>query len=1048
MKNTVRGLVSAAVLLASMPHVFAAKVEKTLGTFFEQTQATRFGADGDYGFQTYIKGAGIDASGSEKANIVLEMEYYIENLDNPGHLAIIDNATFNQIEVGNTLDNGATILNWPIKGLLDADGNPVKSGVWNKLRLKFSESRGGSGMDLTSPLGYFRWCVAHIHEPEVPDDYQIRLRNVRLVDSSQLVDEDDGPVYDNTDYLAAEIPYTLDGTLTGTVSGGFSVGKVLDNPIDVSHHDPKMLYLQFDAEIEEGTPGDINVLKTAPGQIELTSGGRPDTNELCFNISSPDWKTGKHTYSLAFTTASTTGGAIDYAAINYMRIYVVRIPETLNRLSMKVSNVKIIDRTNSTSLPTLFGSGMMFQQRKPMNIWGYTGAGREIGVKLYRTGELISSVSSTAGSDGRWSVSLPAQDASFDKYAIEVIEDGEVIQTIDDILVGEVWVAGGQSNMALTVGSTQQSAELMAGADNDNIRFLYMPTYPYSGNGNGEMPIEPTRDIAGAYWGHGNNGTQVGSVSAVAYLAVKELQERLGIPVGFLYTAVGGSVIEAWLPREELDANATLVNELNRRGLYFDKDFWVNASTTVTALYNQKVGPLAGFNVAGVLWYQGESNSQRPELYADELLTMKRGWERTFNFPTGTMPFVYCQVGRWVVELNNPHYLAGLDEAMCDAWAADESTRSTMSLLPIYDTDMSYDGNVVIHPTNKTPVARRFATAMYNLVYDMEGSEYTAPVLDDVTVGDGYLTVRFSHVGDGLCTLDGLDDVHGFAVCDDRGVYVNAQTRIISADEVKVWSDALRHPADVTYAYATYNFTANLANSVGIAAAPFRSVRTAGQAYYNPQDWTYADGEKYWGIISSDAAGWVGSWQAENASVSFDTDVKQEGAASLKLDYSTDGEIAFGPVTSHLSVVNQLGNFNNLSVWVCNPDGREKTLSLSVTLADGTVVDCGAKPVSADSEWQKVIFSLKGESAESVMSRAVTGDVRFMLSDSAAGKLYVDNVSFGLDEDLTSGLADAVADNDWVQDADPYYYNVLGQRFFSPVSPGIYIHKGRRILVK
>lgn len=192
--------------------------------------------------------------------------------------------------------------------------------------------------------------------------------------------------------------------------------------------------------------------------------------------------------------------------------------------------------------------------------------------------------------------------------------------------------------MALSVSATQQKDELMNSADNDNIRFLYMPTYPYSGTGTGEMPIKPTKDIAGAYWGHGNNGVQVGSVSAVAYIAIKDLQGKLGIPVGFLYTPIGGSVIEAWIPRAELEENTELVNTLTRRGLYYDEDFWVDNSTTVTALYNQKVGPLEGFNVAGVMWYQGESNSDRPELYADELTTMKRGWERTFNFEEGTMP--------------------------------------------------------------------------------------------------------------------------------------------------------------------------------------------------------------------------------------------------------------------------------------------------------------------------------------------------------------------------------------------------------------------------
>lgn len=1051
-KSLLRWFISATVLLASASQVFAAKVEKTIGTYFEQVQATRNGTDGDYGYQVYNRNGAVDASGSAMENLVLEMEFYIQNLDDSGNLEIIDNATFNAIEVGNELTEGSTWLSWPIKGLKDSDGNAIKAGVWNKIRLPFTNGKAQADFTLDRSLNYFRWCIAHIHEPVVPEDYMIRFKNVKVIDSSQLVDDESESGFSNTTYNAASIDFSMDRDIQGSNYNGFSVGKQFDPPIDVSDHDPRMLYLQFDADITEGTPGDINVLKSAAGQIELTSSGRADVNELTFNINMPDWKTGKNTYTLAFSTAGSTGGTLDYSSINYMRVYCVHIPETVDKLNVKIDNVKIIDRTNVTSLPTFFSSGMMFQQKKPINIWGYAAAGQNLTLKFYKGESVIYTKETTANDSGRWDVTFDALSAGFDKYKFEVYEDEELIQTVEDILVGEVWVAAGQSNMALSVSATQQKNEIMNSADNDNIRFLYMPTYPYSGNGDGDMPMEPTRDIAGAYWGHGNNGTQVGSVSAVAYLAVKELQEKLGIPVGFLYTPIGGSVIEAWLPRQELDENTALVNTLIRRGLYYDEDFWVNSSTTVTALYNQKVGPLAGFNVAGVIWYQGESNSQRPELYADELLTMKKGWERTFNFETGTMPFVFCQVGRWVVEPSNPHYLAALDEAMYDAWVSDETTRSTMALLPIYDTDMSYDGNVVIHPTNKKPVATRFATAMYNLVYDSEGSEYTAPVFEEVEVSDSYLTVKFSHVGEGLRTTDGLDDVHGFAICDERGVYVNAHARIVDNDKVKVWSDGIRYPKNATYAYATYNFTANLSNSVGIAAAPFRSVRIDGQAYYNPQDWTYADGEKYWGIIASDAAGWVDSWSVDNASVTFDTNVKQEGVASLKLDYQTAGEVAFGPVTSHLSVVNQLDNFNKLSVWICNPDGREKTLSLAVSLTDGSVVDCGEKTIKANSEWQKLVFDLKGEPEQGISSQAVESDVRFVLKDSGAGSLFVDNVAFGLDEDFSSGIEDIVVDREataeGMNDTDSYYYNMLGQRFLSPKVPGVYIHKGRCILVK
>lgn len=1049
-----RSLVVAAAIAGTAMSSVAADVEKIVGVFFDQVQATSNGAAGNYGIQIYSRNAGIDASGHEINNLVLEMDMYIQNLDNPGNLDIINQAVFNAIEVGNEITDATTWKNWAITTLKDVDNNAIQAGKWQHYRLALSEANGGRNIDLAKPINYFRWCLARI-PVETLDAYQIRFKDIKLVDKTQFEEEGDGSGYDNTDYLAAELPISGTINLTSKTYNGGNINKKFDPAFDLSHHDPRMLYLQFDADITESTPGDILALKKAPGQIEITSGGRPDTQELCFNITTPDWKTGKHTYTLAFSTAGVTGGAIDYSAVNYLRIYAVHIEEAWNIDNLKVefSNFKVIDRTNETKLPTLFSSGMMFQQNKPMNIWGYAASGREIKVKLYKAGALLDSKSAVSNKEGRWDVNFDAQQASFDKYSFEVIEDETVIQTVDDILVGEIWVAAGQSNMALTVASTQQANDLMTNANNDNIRFLFMPTYPYSGNGNGEMPSTPTADIAGAYWGHGNNGVQVGSVSAVAYIAIKELQEKLGIPVGFLYTPIGGSVIEAWIPRQELDENTALVNELQRRGLYYDETFWVHNSTTVTALYNQKIGPLAGFNVAGVLWYQGESNSGRPELYADELLTMKKGWERTFNFAEGTMPFVFCQVGRWAVEPAKPHYLAALDEAMYDAWANSESTRNTMALLPIYDTDMTYDGNVVIHPTNKGPVGNRFATSIYNLVYNTDNAEYTAPVFEEMSFNNSKAIVKFSHVGSGLKTIEGHEDVRGFAICDSRGVYVNANARIVSDNEVEVWSDGIDNPANVTYAYSTYNYISNLCNSEGIPAAPFRSVRAQNHLYYNPQDWTHADHEDIWAITqlegATSAAAYVKSWESPDATLSFDTNEKYAGAASLCVSYDKVGTHTFGPNTTPLSIVLQLNNFKYISMYVLNPDNRAKTLELIVEDKDGNEVktDSYAIPAtetSSSSNWTNIVIDLS-KIGETTLKDAT--NLKYSVNDSDAGSILVDNVTFGLDKMISTGISNIATDNE-VVNRDSYYYDLVGRRYSEPKATGFYIHAGKKVFVR
>jgi hypothetical protein len=137
------------------PSAQAAKVEKTIGTIFKSAQASRNGVDGNYSYQVYSRTAGIDASGCERNNLVLEMDLYMQNLDDPGNLEIIDNATFQQIEVANEIGESSTWISWSIKDLKAA--GEIKAGQWNHFRLEFAKGRGGNDLDLTRKLNYFRF---------------------------------------------------------------------------------------------------------------------------------------------------------------------------------------------------------------------------------------------------------------------------------------------------------------------------------------------------------------------------------------------------------------------------------------------------------------------------------------------------------------------------------------------------------------------------------------------------------------------------------------------------------------------------------------------------------------------------------------------------------------------------------------------------------------------------------------------------------------------------------------------------------------------------
>ncbi|KAA6303697.1 MAG: hypothetical protein EZS26_000248 [Candidatus Ordinivivax streblomastigis] len=1003
------------LLLTTMSAVAVDKIEKIVGAISEKAPVNRFGPDGNdyYGFQTYFRGLNIDASQSSFENLVLKMRVYIDNLDHPGDISFVQQAGFAMIELANEQTPVDTYVQWSIKTGLNT---PLQHG-WTDLYLPLTTGDRKANFDLSKPLNWFRFGFAHI--PGEPDALQIRLKDVQLVDKSVLVDPPSSGDPDwNTDYQVANLPYTMDKPLANGVT--FSVGQIFDPAIDASAHNPKQLYLMMDADITERAPGDLFVLSKVAGQIELTSSGRADLNEMLWGIGALDWKAGNHTYLLPFANAGKTNGDLDISNINFMRVYAVNVPaDYTGRINVNISNVKIVDLTNQTKLPTVFSDRMMFQQNKPIHIWGTAVANKEIKVDFYKGNLKIDTKSVVTPASGKWQVTFDAQAASYDTYHFDVLEGETVIQSVNDILVGEVWLSSGQSNMALSVSGTIDGTTLMANAANDHIRFFLEPTAA-------DAPYLPAEDIQGAYWGSGNDGMQVGKVSAVAYSMAVKLQEELNIPIGILNTAVGSSVIEAWLPAVDIESDPALMLDMKRLGLYFDEEFYPSGTNQMSSYYNLKVAPLIGYNITGLIWYQGESNSQRPQLYAHQLDLMKKSYERIFGFTNNDMPFIFSHVCPWIQSLENPQYLAPLAEAMYDGWAINQDY---MAMLPLYDTDLTYVGNSVIHPTNKTPVGKRFATAALNMVYNQSG-EYTAPIFDSFTVLGDTLIVKFAHVGTGLKTTNGIDEVRGFAVCGEDGVFAGAKAKIISSNEVAVWNERLKSPKQLTYAWATFNVTSNLANSVDISAAPFRSDRTtAGQKYFNPQDWTYADGN-IWSIDATQTiADFLPAWEKSPVSgtsdiqLSYDETVKSEGKASLKIEYTltAEGIAGAGPVLTHKSLVGQLDNFNTISVDIFNPDTKQKSIELLLKTTDGKVYKAafvgyegGETPgtsviVGRTSTFRTLAFNLKSlqdntgateANAANLLKNSVS--LQFAVTDNAAGTIYLDNVSFGFSADRLS----------------------------------------------
>lgn len=844
------------------------------------------------------------------------------------------------------------------------------------------------------------------------------------------------------DSIAATIEYSM----SMLVMGGHSNSKSYNLPEqkNLSGIPYDELYLQLDINIS--SPSDIaaQAIRSQYGWIALSGSSDLSSGMLKFPLLAVDIKPGRHTYTIPFSIAEKSGDP-DMGAICRFSAGIDKTYSRFDYFYLAVSNIKIIHRRKAVYLPEIFSHGMIVQRDKPFNVFGYAPSGQEISVNLLSQNTMIQSLTVQTDSCGRWFASLSPLQGGYTTYQLEIAANGSVTHHVDDILAGELWVTAGQSNMELPVGGTVQRFEMMDEADDPWLRFLYMPPYPSSGSRTGTMPLEPRKTIPGAHWGHGDCGAQTGAVSAAGYIAASELRRHLDMPVGFIHMATGGSTIESWMDRDAVRQDSIMSRILSEAGLYMPDTIPSDASAG--ALFNQKTAPLRGMNIAGVMWYQGEANVDRPEYYAMELKNLYRSWSSLFGFDRHDMPMIVCQTGRWGIELAQPQYIAMLDEAMADAMRDIENEGGRMALLPIYDTDMSYLWNVMIHPTNKFPVGRRLAASAINMIY--QGMDpHTAPMPVDIRYDGKYAYVRFEHCGNGLQTIDGSNDVRGFTICDIRGIHTGARAEIEGINEVRVWNESVARPSGVSYAFSSCNFNSNLANSALIPAAPFRSDRSPDHLLFNPQDWTYADTDSIWSIISPSEAGMVPTWTACNASLSFGNHDENPDSFSarrfMKVSYANNhfSSPEFSPETTPAGVVPQIASFQMLGMEIANPDARFKTIYLLILDSYGHEISRIGQPVDANQNWIDTQFIFP----ETVGLSDAT-NLAFEIEDNsgaASGTLLIDNIYFGLKPLF-------VGENtfpDTQSSLSCHYIDMLGRRYASPPSPGIYIHKGQRIIIR
>jgi sialate O-acetylesterase len=396
---------------------------------------------------------------------------------------------------------------------------------------------------------------------------------------------------------------------------------------------------------------------------------------------------------------------------------------------------------------------------------------------------------------GRWKVALSLNGQNLAGGPYQLLLEGKNRVVIKDVLIGEVWVASGQSNMWWTVNLSETPDKVKAAADHPHIRLFTVPM---------KVAEQPQKDIRGSWTPC--SPASVGNFSAVAYHFGVELHKKLKVPIGLIHSSVGGTICEAWGPKEFLQKNDELkiIWERYEKGKYNPRN-----PNQPAVLYNGMIAPLQPYAIKGAIWYQGESNVGRAYQYRTLFPAMIQSWRDTWNNPD--MPFLFVQLAPFTAIVKEPRE---------SDWA--ELREAQLMTLKLRNTGMAVITDVGdprdIHPKPKQPVGARLALAARGIAYG-EKITYSGPIYDSMKVEGNKAIITFKSVGKGLEAKDG--ELKGFTIAGEDKKFHNAQAKI-EGDTVIVTCDKVEKPVAVRYGWANYPVV-NLFNKDGLPASPFRT---------------------------------------------------------------------------------------------------------------------------------------------------------------------------------------------------------------------------------
>lgn len=452
-------------------------------------------------------------------------------------------------------------------------------------------------------------------------------------------------------------------------------------------------------------------------------------------------------------------------------------------------------------LPSIFGENMLLQQNTEVNIWGWADKGKRIEVSPSWTTQKFRATADK--NSGKWSLKISTPSGSKEQHSISISEGGRNTILIRNVLIGEVWFCSGQSNMEMPMkGFKNQPIEGgnldILKSKNENIRFITVKR---------TAELTPQDDFIGK-WEEAKPET-VKEFSATAYYFARLLNESLDVPIGLIHSSWGGSWAEAWMSKEmlvdfpeiDIPTKQEDIKEKNR---------------TATVLYNGMINPIVGYTIKGCIWYQGESNYERPDQYLSLFPKLVEEWRKVWNI--GEFPFYYCQIAPYNYESISPEEKHGgkfnsafLREAQYKA--AQLIPNSGMAVL------MDVGEEFCIHPRNKKTGGERLAMLALGKTYGMTGFAYESPTFKEMQIEASKAILSFDNAPMWMTSFG--KELQNFEIAGEDKVFYPATAKI-QRSKIEVSSDKVTKPVAVRYAFKDF-VMGDLFSTEGLPMSSFRT---------------------------------------------------------------------------------------------------------------------------------------------------------------------------------------------------------------------------------